>query len=89
MEEEEENQGKKIIFPNLKKDKHKEREEEKKEEDENDKEKEDENAVTLKPLFKFEFDITEGRQVSCMDINTANPDLVAVGYGEYDIDCTK
>lgn len=24
-----------------------------------------------------------------MDINEANPDLVAVGYGEFDIDCTK
>jgi hypothetical protein len=51
--------------------------------------KEDENAVSLKLLFKFECDITEGRQVSCMDINSANPDLVAVGYGEFDIDCTK
>lgn len=45
--------------------------------------------MTLKPLFKFECDITEGRQVSCMDINVANPDLVAVAYGEFDIDCTK
>lgn len=43
----------------MKKDLKKEKEE--KEEAENDKEKEDENAVTLKPLFKFECDITEGR----------------------------
>jgi hypothetical protein len=64
-------------------------EDEKKDEEENEKDKEDENAVTLKHLFKFEFDITEGRQVSCMDINDANPDLIAVGYGEFDIDCTK
>jgi hypothetical protein len=28
---------------------------------ENEKEKEDENAVTLKSLFKFECDVTEGR----------------------------
>lgn len=27
--------------------------------------------------------------MSCIDINVANPDLIAVGYGEYDIDCTK
>jgi dynein intermediate chain 4, axonemal len=25
--------------------------------------------------------------VSCIDINIANPDLVAVAYGEYDINC--
>jgi hypothetical protein len=24
-----------------------------------------------------------------MDINSANPDLIAAGYGEFDIDCTK
>ena len=85
---EEEEENKKKPFFALKKDKQKE--EEKKEEDaDNDKEKEDENAVTLKPLFKFEFDITENRQVSCIDINVANPDLIAVGYGEYDIDCTQ
>jgi hypothetical protein len=45
--------------------------------------------VTLKCLFKFDCDITEGRQVSCIDINSANPDLIAVAYGEFDIDCTK
>lgn len=27
--------------------------------------------------------------MSCIDINHANPDLVAVAYGEFDIDCTK
>lgn len=41
----------------------------------------------MKPLFTFECDIVEGRQVSCIDINQANPDLVAVAYGEYDINC--
>jgi WD40 repeat protein len=72
----------------LKKDKVKDKDEDKNENGV-EKEKEDENAVTLKHLFKFECDITEGRQVSCMDINGANPDLIAVGYGEFDIDCTK
>ena len=89
LEEEEEQNGKKPFFPAINK-KDKKVEDDKKEEDvEGEKEKEDENAVTLKHLFKFEFDITEGRQVSCMDINEANPDLIAVGYGEFDIDCTK
>lgn len=45
----------------MKKDKVKEKEDDKNEEGKNDKEKEDENAVTLKHLFKFECDITEGR----------------------------
>lgn len=26
--------------------------------------------------------------MTCIDVNTANPDLIAVGYGEYDINCT-
>ena len=60
LEEEEENAGKKPLFPAIgKKDKNKVQEEEKKEEDEKD--KVDENAVTLKSLFKFECDITDGR----------------------------
>lgn len=43
----------------------------------------------IKPLFTFErSDLTEGRQITCIDINSANPDLIAVGYGEYDIACT-
>ena len=33
--------------------------------------------------------MTEKRQVSCIDVNEANPDLIAVAYGEFDIDCTK
>lgn len=58
-------------------------ESEKKEEDEVK-----EGTVTLKPLFTFECDIVDKRQVSCMDVNHANPDLIAVGYGEFDINCT-
>ena len=87
QEEDEDEEKKKPFFPAIKKDK---KEEERKDEaDEGEKEKEDENAVSIKHLFKFEFDFTEGRQVSCIDVNRTNPDLVAVGYGEYDIDCTK
>lgn len=42
-----------------------------KKEDEDKKEEEEvkEGTITLKPLFTFECDITEGRQVSCIDIN--------------------
>jgi hypothetical protein len=42
----------------------KKEDEEKKEEDEIK-----EGQVALKPLFTFECDIVEGRQVSCIDIN--------------------
>lgn len=87
-DEDEEAQGKKPFGLSIKKDAKKEREDEKKDDDKDNKE-EAKDAVSLKPLFKFQFDITEGRQVSCIDINIANPDLIAVGYGEYDIDCTK
>ena len=40
-------------------------------------------------MFKFGCDVTDGRQVSCMDFNEANPDLLAVAYGEFDMDSTK
>ena len=66
----------------------KKKEEEKKEEDAQSN-PEEEGKATLKHLFKFRCDLTDGRQVSCMDINSANPDLIAVGYGEFDIDCTQ
>jgi hypothetical protein len=89
-EEDEENQGKKPFGLAIKKDAKKDKEDEKsKEEEEKNKEMEAKDEVSIKPLFKFQFDFTEGRQVSCIDINVANPDLIAVGYGEYDIDCTK
>ena len=50
---------------------------------------EDEDKVSLTHLFKFKCDVTDGTPVTCMDINSANPDLIAVSYGEYDIDCTQ
>lgn len=47
-----------------------------------------EGTCAIKPLFTFECaDLTENRQITCIDINSANQDLVAVGYGEYDISC--
>jgi hypothetical protein len=66
----------------------KKKEEEKKEEQAHSLAKEDSDEVSLTHLFKFTCDITEGRQVSCMDINSVNTDLIAVSYGEFDIDCT-
>lgn len=61
-----------------------------KKEDDDKKEEEEikEGQVSLKALFTFKCDLTEGRCVSCMDINLANPDLIAVGYGETDINIT-
>lgn len=63
----------------------------KKEEKVEDKKEEDElkdGEVALKNLFTFECDITAGRTVSCIDINEVNSELVAVSYGEPDINCT-
>lgn len=45
------------------------------------------DSVRLKSLFKFQYNRTEGRNVSSMDLNTVNHDLLAVTYGEYEIDC--
>lgn len=90
-DEEDEEGAKKKGLMNKKKEEEKKRLEEeaaaaaRKEQEGNLDEKED--KVTFKPLFHFECDVTEGRQVSCMDINELNPDLIAVGYGEYDINC--
>ena len=67
----------------------KKKKEETKKEDETEKQEEDENDVTLTHLFKFKCDVTDGLPVSCIDINSKNPDLIAVSYGEFDIDCTK
>ena len=67
----------------IKKEKEKEEEEKKEEEDEEGaQDKEDSEEVKLRHLFKFSCDITEGRNVSCMDFNIANSDLLGVGYGE-------
>lgn len=62
-EEDEENQGKKPFgFAGIKKDAKKEKEDEKKEEDKDNKDGLDaKDEVSIKPLFKFQFDITEGR----------------------------
>ena len=65
----------------------KKEEEEKKEEDVVDIEESDE--ISVSHLFKFRCSITDGRQVTCIDINSINEDLIAVSYGEYDINCTK
>ena len=65
------------------KEKEKEEKEEKKDEDELK-----DGEVKLKPLFTFECDVTDGRQVSSIDVNEVNTDLIAVSYGEYDINVT-
>lgn len=46
---------------------------------------EDNDKIDLKHLFQFSCEMTDGRQVSCIDINPQNKDLVAVSYGENDI----
>jgi len=83
-EEDEEGKKKSALISKKKEEAKKKEEEEKKEGEEIDPK---DDRVSFKPLFHFECDVTEGRQVSCMDINELNPDLIAVGYGEYDINC--
>jgi len=81
---EEEEEDKKGIAFFKKKNEKKEEEEEKKEEIELK-----DGEVDLKPLFTFECPEVAGRQVTCIDINSKNTDLIAAGYGEFDIDCSK
>lgn len=53
-------------------------------EDENLKKKE-----VLDNLFKFSCDLTTDRTVSCADWNPVNKDLLAVTYGELDLNASK
>jgi len=63
-------------------------EEKEKEEEKKDDEEIKDDKISMTHLFTFECPETEGRMVSSIDINVQNPDLIAVGYGEYDINCT-
>ena len=63
-------------------------EEKKEEEEKKDDEEVKEDKISIEHLFTFDCPETEGRMVSSIDINIQNPDLIAVGYGEYDINCT-
>ena len=86
-EEEDEEEGaskKRVIGLGARRKAEEKKEEEEKKEDEEVKE----GKITLEHLFTFEFAETAGRMVSSIDINVQNPDLIAVGYGEYDINCT-
>lgn len=53
--------------------------------DEEEQLKADSEAIWIKPLFKYNCDITDGRNITCMDFNKTNPDLLAVAYGEHDM----
>jgi hypothetical protein len=67
---------------------HKNVEKKKEEEEKKDEEEVKDGTVSIKHLFTFECDIIENRLVTCIDINQVNMDLIVVGYGEYDINCT-
>uniref|UniRef100_A0A667Z1W3 Dynein axonemal intermediate chain 4 n=1 Tax=Myripristis murdjan TaxID=586833 RepID=A0A667Z1W3_9TELE len=41
-------------------------------------------SPTLESLWVFSCELTKGRTISCMAWNKKNPDLLAVGYGEFD-----
>jgi len=44
--------------------------------------------IDVKQLENFDPKSQRARMVSSIDINVQNPDLIVVGYGEYDINCT-
>lgn len=66
----------------------KEEEVEEEESEEEDEYKDEKDPIRVKPLFKFECDFTKNRNITCMDFNKTNPDLLAVAYGEYDMNKT-
>jgi hypothetical protein len=41
-------------------------------------------GAKLEQLFTFKCPLTEGRTVTCMSWNKLNPDLLAVGYGDFE-----
>ena len=42
----------------------------------------------MSKLEDFDPKSNRARMVSSIDVNVQNPDLIVVGYGEYDINCT-
>ena len=57
-------------------------------EDDNEKEEHKEHqAINL--LFKYKCDLTKDRTVSSADWNYINKDLLAISYGEYDLNSNK
>ena len=44
--------------------------------------------IDAKQIENFDPKMNRARMVSSIDINVQNPDLIVVGYGEYDINCT-
>lgn len=53
--------------------------------EEEEEQTDEKDPIRLKPLFKFECDFTKGRNITCMDFNKTNADLLAVAYGEFDM----
>jgi dynein intermediate chain 4, axonemal len=68
---------------------HRKKNVEKKEEDEDKKEEElKDGEVRINHLFTFKHEEFK-RPVTCIDINSRNPDLIAAGYGDTDIGVRK
>jgi hypothetical protein len=57
-------------------------------EDDNEKEEQKEQQA-INYLFKYSCDLTQNRTVSSADWNFINKDLLAVSYGEYDLNSTR
>ncbi|XP_062854134.1 dynein axonemal intermediate chain 4 [Trichomycterus rosablanca] len=52
--------------------------------EENEVQEDDPLGPALERLWTFGCELTTGRNVSCMSWNEKNPDLLAVGYGQFD-----
>uniref|UniRef100_UPI0037E81242 dynein axonemal intermediate chain 4 n=1 Tax=Semicossyphus pulcher TaxID=241346 RepID=UPI0037E81242 len=42
------------------------------------------SSPTLEPLWSYGCELTRGRNITSMALNKANPDLLAVGYGDFE-----
>ncbi|XP_077424536.1 dynein axonemal intermediate chain 4 [Vanacampus margaritifer] len=85
-EEEEEEVGEMAEgVPEVKQEEQPKEEEKEEEEEEEEEEEKEEDAVkpSLELLWIFSCELTKGWNITCMAWNKKNPDLLAVGYGDY------
>lgn len=59
------------------------------EENENEAAEDSKESSPLKFLFKYNCNLTKDRTVSCADWNPVNKDLLAVTYGEFDLNVNR
>ncbi|XP_061780909.1 dynein axonemal intermediate chain 4 isoform X1 [Nerophis lumbriciformis] len=82
-EEDEFEEGMKAVEEEKKEEEEKEEEKEEEEIEEEEKVEEEEERPDLEHLWTFCCELTKGRKITSMAWNKENPDLLAVGYGDY------